>query len=580
MASGSQQETPTIRPAVDLEALVAEIVAPVVISDEANMQNFERIGREVSHMIQTVPEDVIELLQRTHGMKKDEKPKLYYLHHVATALGTSDDSTWQKLRAGMPTIENLLLDIILDGELCGFSKEELYANPQDQVIPYANYAYDLALLLNISMQHLSKLLESNDRSNELRNYAETVQRRASCIWQRLPLIMPLTEYGNNDFSHVSDLLHAYVTWYGDGWLGLHDSLYGTVPSHKEAIHHILYTFCYSRRELYRNESFFRLYTILNPLYMPIEKWQEICKDVFTSEETAQAFIDSCAAALTASKFRLASTAHPLAQQERPFQAILQFEQYVFACGPRILKSTASTIPNTDKIASSGIHACQRLKCQGDAGVEWALNCLSAAVNDLLKGSSTIVILEPHVACTTLMLVADVLEDLIHERCLERGVHIIDFVGACGMPGLQVLPDHVRGKARRGIMHLRHTIYVRYKTIIRDLRLSGLPLSATKDARETAELVIECIENNGGADERHRIRDQWGQCRFAGCACSGIKPSHKLRVCKGCWQVQYCSSYCQTLYARRSSSVSLLAQRRYRDWTKGDHRGFCKATRGD
>ena len=34
------------------------------------------------------------------------------------------------------------------------------------------------------------------------------------------------------------------------------------------------------------------------------------------------------------------------------------------------------------------------------------------------------------------------------------------------------------------------------------------------------------------------------CFWLGCACSGHKPFHPVRVCKGCWRALYCSAQCQ------------------------------------
>lgn len=38
------------------------------------------------------------------------------------------------------------------------------------------------------------------------------------------------------------------------------------------------------------------------------------------------------------------------------------------------------------------------------------------------------------------------------------------------------------------------------------------------------------------------------CQNRWCLCSEIKPSHPMKVCKGCWIVFYCSTSCQKVYA--------------------------------
>lgn len=35
-----------------------------------------------------------------------------------------------------------------------------------------------------------------------------------------------------------------------------------------------------------------------------------------------------------------------------------------------------------------------------------------------------------------------------------------------------------------------------------------------------------------------------RCHWPDCACSAVKPAHRLKVCKWCWLVAYCSPRCQ------------------------------------
>ena len=37
------------------------------------------------------------------------------------------------------------------------------------------------------------------------------------------------------------------------------------------------------------------------------------------------------------------------------------------------------------------------------------------------------------------------------------------------------------------------------------------------------------------------------CSYKYCLCHGKKPTHKLYICKGCWQAFYCNERCQSLY---------------------------------
>ena len=37
-----------------------------------------------------------------------------------------------------------------------------------------------------------------------------------------------------------------------------------------------------------------------------------------------------------------------------------------------------------------------------------------------------------------------------------------------------------------------------------------------------------------------------RCFWEACGCAGHVPAHRLRVCKGCWRVLYCSNKCQLM----------------------------------
>lgn len=48
-----------------------------------------------------------------------------------------------------------------------------------------------------------------------------------------------------------------------------------------------------------------------------------------------------------------------------------------------------------------------------------------------------------------------------------------------------------------------------------------------------------------------------RCGWSGCVCSVVKPAHRLKVCKRCWLVAYCSAKCQKRCALRPSALNLL-----------------------
>lgn len=73
-----------------------------------------------------------------------------------------------------------------------------------------------------------------------------------------------------------------------------------------------------------------------------------------------------------------------------------------------------------------------------------------------------------------------------------------------------------------------------------------------------------------------------RCFSESCPCSAVTRArlhHRMRVCKGCWRVLYCSSQCQTKYVIRRChaydsplTLALMAVC-YRDWEAG-HRVLC------
>ncbi|KAL4254623.1 MYND-type zinc finger protein samB [Abortiporus biennis] len=54
-----------------------------------------------------------------------------------------------------------------------------------------------------------------------------------------------------------------------------------------------------------------------------------------------------------------------------------------------------------------------------------------------------------------------------------------------------------------------------------------------------------------------IRQHSSRCNWKDCLCHNFNPHHKMKLCKGCWNVMYCSRKCQT-----------------KDWSEGGHQDVC------
>ncbi|KAI0338427.1 hypothetical protein BDW22DRAFT_714701 [Trametopsis cervina] len=77
---------------------------------------------------------------------------------------------------------------------------------------------------------------------------------------------------------------------------------------------------------------------------------------------------------------------------------------------------------------------------------------------------------------------------------------------------------------------------------------------------TLSSVIRDVRNPtpwGELVKQSRTPSSRRACNWAQCLCI-LRPTHGLRVCKGCWCVFYCDSKCQT-----------------QDWQVGGHRELCR-----
>lgn len=76
--------------------------------------------------------------------------------------------------------------------------------------------------------------------------------------------------------------------------------------------------------------------------------------------------------------------------------------------------------------------------------------------------------------------------------------------------------------------------IRWRPICRAWKLLGGALQQGEDALRSP-------------DTQQGVLEPAKRCAWDECLCSAYKPTHELRLCKGCWAVAYCNSRCQTRY---------------------------------
>lgn len=119
--------------------------------------------------------------------------------------------------------------------------------------------------------------------------------------------------------------------------------------------------------------------------------------------------------------------------------------------------------------------------------------------------------------------------------------IMDCITLYALPGATVVLSTLSSKRQRDIFNLRNMIDVRISTVrelLQPMPPSSFKRRATRIAQDIqSALDFEAFPGVLYAGGPHR-------CNDLGCECSGTKPPHALRVCKGCWAAFYCSKQCQ------------------------------------
>lgn len=127
---------------------------------------------------------------------------------------------------------------------------------------------------------------------------------------------------------------------------------------------------------------------------------------------------------------------------------------------------------------------------------------------------------------------------------EAFVHIVTYVGLVLAERLYT-PGSSSPAYTRRIAALRRYTYQAWLTSCNEV-----------DQRRLLErcpswgLLLTCWKKLGthipeeGRDGDEPAFPSLERCGWAECACSVLKPTHRLRVCKRCWVVAYCGTKCQ------------------------------------
>lgn len=120
------------------------------------------------------------------------------------------------------------------------------------------------------------------------------------------------------------------------------------------------------------------------------------------------------------------------------------------------------------------------------------------------------------------------------------VSFLDCIDVYGLPGAKGGISHLSNDLRHDLSNLRQIIH-------HWLREPGEHLSEQAgDLRLRAERTMhrmkqELIPDSAFAD---LYTARLHRCSCWLCECSGMKAPHKMRICKGCLSVFYCSKLCQ------------------------------------
>ena len=57
-------------------------------------------------------------------------------------------------------------------------------------------------------------------------------------------------------------------------------------------------------------------------------------------------------------------------------------------------------------------------------------------------------------------------------------------------------------------------------------------------------ITEIIQFPASFQQEYWDPKPWETCHYSWCICNGMRPCHKMKVCKGCWSVRYCCMKCQ------------------------------------
>ncbi|EKM57268.1 uncharacterized protein PHACADRAFT_254948 [Phanerochaete carnosa HHB-10118-sp] len=146
--------------------------------------------------------------------------------------------------------------------------------------------------------------------------------------------------------------------------------------------------------------------------------------------------------------------------------------------------------------------------------------------------------------------------------LESTREMVDFFASNGEAQSQIHPRYFEPDSSNFVESVRR-VWRRVYDQLHSLPSSMAPRKILATQLWT-DLGQKCRVNMRAPPEARTHREYsgvWSKdmgCAWRECLCSGERPLHKLRMCKGCENVLYCSTKCQR-----------------RDWTEGGHRSACR-----
>lgn len=122
--------------------------------------------------------------------------------------------------------------------------------------------------------------------------------------------------------------------------------------------------------------------------------------------------------------------------------------------------------------------------------------------------------------------------------------LMDCIAIYALPGAKCDLSVLSPTRQHDIHSLRRIIHMNLREVrtqLNHMRNSNLRRRAALLVRQISD---EVLLDDMSAIPSHHSLVRVHRCYYIACECSGIKPPHRLRVCKGCFSTFYCSRECQ------------------------------------